>query len=86
MKGNSEMAAKRMKLPKDANVGPDEAAARRLIDNGDVEGHGLPTTPPPSLISRRGSEHGGEIAGRKLISRRNDGDEGDDVEGHASRR
>ena len=78
------MAAKRIKLPREANVGPEEAAARKLIDNGDVEGHGLPTTAPPSLM-RKGGGHGGEIASRKLVNRKNDGDEGDDVEGHVVR-
>jgi len=83
MEGNVEMAAKRnMRLPREANVGPEEAAARKLIDNGDVEGHGLPTTAPPSL-SRRGGGAGGEIVARDLVSRRNDGDDGDDVEGYS---
>jgi len=75
------MTSKRIKLPKEANVGPEEAA-RHLVDNGDVEGHGLPTTAPPSLM-RKGGGHGGEIAARDLVNRKNDGDEGDDVEGYA---
>jgi hypothetical protein len=83
VEGKTDMAAKRnMKLPREANVGPEEAAARKLIDNGDVEGHGLPTTAPPSL-SRRGGGAGGEIVARKLINRKNDGDDSDDVEGYA---
>jgi len=76
------MADKRIKLPREANVGPEEAAARKLIDNGDVEGHGLPTTAPPSL-SRRGGGAGGEIVARKLINRKNDGGDSDDVEGYS---
>ena len=66
--------AKRMRLPKEGLVEPEERA--RLIDSEDVEGHRLPTTPPPSAI-RRGSGHGGEsLRARELA------DDGDDVEGH----
>ncbi len=74
--------AKRMKLPREGLVEPEERA--RLIDSEDVEGHRLPTTPPPtglkprgarpSGLSRRGPDHGGEVA-RRL-------DDDDDVEGH----
>ncbi len=65
---------KRMKLPKEGLVKPEERAG--LIDSEDVEGHGLPTTAPPSL-SRQGPGHGGEVVNRLE-------DDGDDVEGHRS--
>jgi hypothetical protein len=74
-----------MRLPKDGLVEPEERA--RLIDSEDVEGHRLPTTPPPSAI-RRGPGHGGESL-RRLTddgeSLRRVADDGDDVEGHRAR-
>lgn len=66
--------AKRVKLPKEGLVEPEERG--RLIDNTDVEGHGLPTTAPPSLI-HRGPGNGGE-----LMRQQNDDD---DVEEPANR-
>lgn len=66
------MDKNKMKLPKDGLVEPEERL--RLIDSGDVEGHGLPTTAPPSFGTNSGPSHGGEIA------MPTDGD--DDVEGH----
>ncbi len=63
--------AKRFTLPKEQLVEPEERAG--LIDSQDVEGHGLPTTAPPSLGSR-GAGHGGE----NISSPTDDGD----VEGH----
>ena len=60
-----------MKLPKDGLVEPEEL---RLIDTGDVEGHGLPITAPPSFGTNSGPSHGGEIATPT--------DADDDVEGH----
>jgi hypothetical protein len=64
------MDSKRVKLPKDGLVEPEEV---RFIDDGDVEGHGLPTTAPPSFGGDR-RPRGGDIA------MPTDGD--DDVEGH----
>jgi len=61
------MDKKNMKLPKSGLVEPEEA---RFIDDTDVEGHGLPLTPPPSAV---GPTHGGENIPTT--------DE-DDVEGH----
>ena len=77
------MTSKRIKLPKEANVGPEEAA-RHLIDNGDVEGHGLPTTAPPSLM-RKGGGHGGEFVRSNqdgFVRNNQEADEESDVEGH----
>lgn len=70
------MAKQRIQLPKaKTSLGPDEAKTR--IDGDDVEGHGLPTTPPPSIVARgiasRGTAHGGEYK-----TRVEDGDEGSD--------
>jgi hypothetical protein len=76
MEGKVEMAAKRTKLPKEANVGPDEGL-RRLNDETDIEGHGLPTTAPPDSLIRRGPNNGGEAVRRF--------EEDDDVEGHKKR-
>ena len=79
------MAAKRIKLPREANVGPEEAAARKLIDNGDVEGHGLPTTAPPVADAARVAATVARSPPGTSSTDENDGDEGDDVEGHVAR-
>jgi hypothetical protein len=50
---------KKYKLPKDGLVEPEDKTAEPLIDETDVEGHGLPTTAPPSLGSQFPG-HGGE--------------------------
>ena len=79
---------KRMKLPKEGLVEPESRrpSGDPFMDEGDVEGHGLPTTAPPSLARRDGGEgvlnrrspgHGGEAIPRA-------GDE-DDVEGQRFR-
>jgi hypothetical protein len=50
---------KKYKLPKDSLVEPEQGTepGEGFIDGGDVEGHGLPTTAPPSLDpQRRGGE------------------------------
>jgi hypothetical protein len=51
---------KKYKLPKDSLVEPeqDTQPGDRFIDGQDVEGHGLPTTAPPSLDPQR---RGGEV-------------------------
>jgi hypothetical protein len=52
---------KKYKLPKDSLVEPEQRSPEDgFIDEGDVEGHGLPTTAPPSLGSH-GPGHGGEL-------------------------
>ena len=53
---------KKIKLPKDSLVEPEELRQTRddFIDEGDVEGHGLPVTAPPS-IGQRLPGHGGEL-------------------------
>jgi hypothetical protein len=59
----------------DGYRGPDQdGVSGRLIDTNDVEGHGLPLTPPPSFGSKSPG-HGGE----NIPSPADD----DDVEGHA---
>lgn len=67
------MTNKKMRLPKDAAVDP-EGAKSSLIDTNDVEGHGLPLTPPPSF-GQKGPGHGGENIPSPV-------DDEDDVEGH----
>lgn len=67
------MTNKKMRLPKDAAVDP-EGAKSPLIDTNDVEGHGLPLTPPPSF-GQKGPGHGGENIPSPV-------DDEDDVEGH----
>ena len=72
--------AKRMKLPKDGLIQPEERDSSRFIGSDDVEGHGLPTTAPPVGFDRRGPGHGGENASVRRLT-----DDGDDVEGHRQR-
>ena len=62
---------KNVKLPKEGLVDPQEAR-----DGNDVEGHGLPLTPPPSFSGSRRPGHGGENIPSPVD------DEDDDVEGH----
>lgn len=64
---------KHIRLPKEGLVTPEDAPAG-FIDETDVEGHGLPLTPPPSFGANRTPGHGGEIAAPI--------DDEDDVEGH----
>jgi hypothetical protein len=63
---------KKIKLPKDALVEPEQKDAP-FIDEADVEGHGLPTTAPPG-IGAQFPGHGGEATPTK--------DKDDDVKGH----
>ncbi len=65
---------KRFRLPKDGLVEPEERAPRELTGD-DVEGHGLPLTPPPSFGPQRSPGHGGEMARTRI-------EDEDDVEGH----
>jgi hypothetical protein len=51
---------KKYKLPKDALVEPEQDSGAPFIDDKDVEGHGLPTTAPPSLDPQSRTRHGGE--------------------------
>ena len=52
---------KKFKLPKDALVEPEQGhESEEFIDEGDVEGHGLPVTAPPSL-GQQLPGHGGEL-------------------------
>lgn len=62
---------KNVKLPKEGVTGDGE----QLIDQNDVEGHGLPLTPPPSFGPQRTPGHGGENIPSPV-------DDEDDVEGH----
>ncbi len=72
------MDKKHIKLPKEGLADPDEARRSGLIDGGDVEGHGLPTTAPPSFGSARLPGHGGEHIPTPV-------EDEDDVEGHRNR-
>lgn len=72
--------AKRMKLPKEGLVQPEERRSSALIGSDDVEGHGLPTTAPPAGFDGRGPGHGGEQAAVRRLH-----DDDDDVEGHRQR-
>lgn len=76
LEGTETMDKNRMRLPKESLVEPEERRKDSLIDSGDVEGHGLPLTAPPSFGTTSGPSHGGEIATP---------DEDDDVEGHRRR-
>ena len=52
---------KRIKLPKDSLIEPEESRGPEgFIDEGDVEGHGIPVTAPPSL-GQQFPGHGGEL-------------------------
>ena len=68
------MTNKKMRLPKEGiyvrNDGRDDS---KLIDTNDVEGHGLPVTPPPSFGTKVPG-HGGENIPSPV--------DDDDVEGH----
>jgi len=67
---------KNVKLPKESATEADGVLNREpLIDSNDVEGHGLPLTPPPSFGSQRTPGHGGENIPSPV-------DDEDDVEGH----
>jgi hypothetical protein len=72
------MDKKHVKLPKEGIVEPEEARRTGFIDAGDVEGHGMPTTAPPSIGSHRSPGHGGENIPMPV-------DDEDDVEGHRRR-
>jgi hypothetical protein len=50
---------KKIQLPKEHLIEPEEAAARHLIDENDVEGHVVP--PTPESLMRRLPSTGGEI-------------------------
>ncbi len=70
------MDKKRMRLPREGLVEPEQQRSMGgagPTDTEDVEGHGLPITPPPNGIMPRSPGHGGEAV---------PSDE-DDVEGHA---
>ena len=72
------MDKKHIKLPKEGLTDPEEARRSTFIDGADVEGHGLPTTAPPSFGTSRLPGHGGENIPMPV-------DDEDDVEGHRRR-
>ncbi len=76
-KGMAAMDKKHIRLPREGLLHPEDGPSD-LVDGGDVEGHGLPTTAPPSFGPNRGPGHGGEDIPSPT------GDE-DDVEGHRLR-
>ena len=55
------MTDKKMRLPKEGLVQPEERAKSgpSFVGTDDVEGHGLPVTPPP-FMPQRSPGHGGE--------------------------
>lgn len=67
------MARPNPKLPKEQLVEPEARTRISDTEGDDVEGHGMPLTPPPAM-PHRGPGHGGEVIQRAT-------DE-DDVEGH----
>lgn len=67
------MTRRTMRLPKDQLVEPEDRMGPGETSDDDVEGHGLPLTPPP-LVRHPGSGHGGEAIPPPV--------EEDDVEGH----
>ena len=64
---------KNPKLPKESLVEPEDL--KQFVDSDDVEGHGLPLTPPPSFGPQRTPGHGGENIPSPV-------DDEDHVEGH----
>jgi hypothetical protein len=59
-KGTHTMTDKKMRLPKENLVEPEERGPAQYIGTDDVEGHGLPVTPPPAMPNRSPG-HGGEV-------------------------
>jgi hypothetical protein len=55
------MTDKKMRLPKEGLVQPEErtGSGESITGTDDVEGHGLPVTPPP-FMPQRSPGHGGE--------------------------
>lgn len=72
------MAKQNMRMPKDGLVEPEARRRDGFIDENDVDGHGLPLTPPPSFGSQRTPGHGGENIPTPV-------EDEDDVEGHKRR-
>lgn len=70
------MAKQRYQLPKEGLTDP-EGRARSAVEGDDVEGHGIPLTPPPSIGGSRPG-HGGENIPTPV-------EDEDDVEGHRVR-
>ena len=70
------MDKKHFKLPKEGLVEPEGRSSG--IEGDDVEGHGLPLTPPPSFGPRRSPGHGGENIPTPV-------DDEHDVQGHRAR-
>ena len=52
---------KRIQLPKEQAIEPDGAAAKRVTDDDDVEGHGLPRGTSADDLSPRMPSSGGEV-------------------------
>jgi hypothetical protein len=71
---------KNVKLPKEGLVDPQgqDIGGQEVRDASDVEGHGLPLTPPPSFGPQRTPGHGGENIPSPV-------DDEDDVEGHRAK-
>ena len=54
------MTRRTMRLPKDQILEPEDRTNADGTGNDDVEGHGMPLTPPPSVTMRGTPGHGGE--------------------------
>jgi hypothetical protein len=67
---------RRMKLPREGLVQPEERGVDERAVDEDVQGHGMPIIPPPGLGPNRTPGHGGELRGPIRE------DDEDDVEGH----
>lgn len=73
------MAKQRYQLPKEGLVEPDgRGRSGNGVEGDDVEGHGLPLTPPPGIIGQGRPGHGGENIPSPM-------DDENDVEGHRVR-
>jgi hypothetical protein len=66
------MTTKKMRLPKEGVIEPDQRSRNSEPDDGaDVEGHVFPMPAPPADFARRSPSQGGELVPTD-----------DDVEGH----
>jgi len=54
------MARRTMRLPKDQILEPEDRTSASGTGTDDVEGHGMPLTPPPGVVYRGTGGHGGE--------------------------
>ena len=62
-KGLRAMSNKRIRLPKDGLIEPEQRTGpgERFIDETDVEGHSWVSPAPPAEFTKRSPSHGGEL-------------------------